>query len=96
MKSCVVHAVVISFDVAFRGPASAPDWKNVTLSTGCNAAPTHWKQVTLMLPTPIRVTVGEDIVGSLRMVRDAETARGYGFDLVVERPGSASAHFDMR
>ncbi|WVQ93458.1 hypothetical protein IAU59_000532 [Kwoniella sp. CBS 9459] len=71
------------------GPTPPPpaDGLNVQLSTGPNAARTHWQQARLLLPEPLAANKGERLIGSIRF--KVNDARSYDLvlDLRVDRPG---------
>jgi SAM-dependent methyltransferase len=69
-----VHQLVISFDVDFAVPGT----REVSFSTGCQSAPTHWKQVALWFDPLHNCPVlgrGEVMRGTFRMKRNRENHR---------------------
>ena len=82
-----VRGVVISFDVDFRMPGGAP---SVTLSTGAQAADTHWKQTALWLRPELveQWKAGDVMRGTLHYQRHATNLRDYDIVLSWEGVGS--------
>ena len=66
------HGITVFFDVTFLQKA-------VTLSCSPRAAPTHWMQTTLLLPTPdgFQVPAGAEIEVDLSIIRLSDSSRGY-------------------
>ncbi|KAL3804223.1 hypothetical protein ACHAW5_011143 [Stephanodiscus triporus] len=69
-----VHQLVISFDIDFAVPGT----RAVGFSTGCQSAPTHWKQAVLWFD-PVHncpVLGGDEVMrGTFRMKRNGENHR---------------------
>ena len=70
------HGIAAYFDVGFLDNA-------VTLSTSPAAPPTHWKQTTLLLPTPdgFQVQEGVEIEVVISLLRLADNPRGYSITM---------------
>lgn len=69
-----IHMLVISFDIDFAVPGT----KSVSFSTGCQTAPTHWKQVVLWFDTVHncpKLVGGEVMRGTFRMKRNGVNHR---------------------
>ena len=91
-----LRAFVISFDVVFAAAAFA---KQVTLTTGVAAEPTHWKQTALWLTpdnsTPVQA--GDVVAGVLKYIRGANNARDYTVAVTWRiHPGGAADSSDER
>ena len=71
-----LRAFVLSFDVLF---AATGFTKEVVLSTGTSAEPTHWKQTVFWLdPENISIVQKDDkIIGILKYKRSISNARDY-------------------
>lgn len=93
-KTCDMHGVVVSFDVLFY-PSNKSDATQVTLSTSPLAKPTHWKQTVLPFDTPVAVTEGQTMTGTLKMYRDAVNPREYRFLLRLTAPVALEKAFHL-
>lgn len=80
-KDAPLHGFVVAFDVAFTFGCDNP----VTLGTGANSTPTHWKQTLLVLDAeqaPKQVVKEGDIVtGTFAMHRSKDNPRSYDLGL---------------
>ncbi|KAJ1921620.1 hypothetical protein IWQ60_006712 [Tieghemiomyces parasiticus] len=61
----LVHGVAGWFDLDFQPPAALARSAPVTMSTGPQAARTHWQQVRLLLQEPLAVNARQIIQGTL-------------------------------
>ena len=58
-RTCDVHGLVLWFDVDFYG--------KVKLSTGPDAAATHWYQTVLMFDEPVAMAAGDALCGTIEL-----------------------------
>jgi hypothetical protein len=80
------------FDVAFEGQAAGAE--PVVLSTSPEAAPTHWKQTSVLLPEPVRVAAGGPVRCALTLAADPDNERRY--DISVDLlPADGAEDEDM-
>jgi hypothetical protein len=71
-------------------------WRPWGFSTSPAATPTHWKQAVLFLASPLSVTAGNAVKGSICMKRDAENHREYRIVVELEVPSRVHQQFHMR
>ena len=82
-KACTVNGFIVSFDVLFDGKQMNGEmngqFNSFTLSTGCAADSTHWKQTVLWLKPEdvMSCEVGENIGGNMHYQRSEENPRDY-------------------
>ena len=79
----VVHFDTI-FDLAARGGV------RTSFTTSHLATPTHWKQTSLYLKSPLRVAKGDVVAGTIGFSRGLEYKRGYDIAVSFVPPGSAT------
>ncbi|KAM7463073.1 hypothetical protein LguiA_031194 [Lonicera macranthoides] len=72
----LVHGLACWFDVLFNG-STVQRW----LTTSPGAPTTHWHQLRCVLPQPLHVMQGQEIVGRLRMI--AHSAQSYTIHLTM-------------
>ena len=58
-RTCDVHGLALWFDVNFYG--------KVKLSTGPEAAATHWYQTVLMFDEPVAMAAGDALCGTIEL-----------------------------
>ena len=80
-----VHAFVGYFDCDFSA-----SHKPLTLPTGPEHIPTHWKQTVFYLKDPLTVGEGEKISGVLRCVPNGDNHRDLDIDISVKFNGKHS------
>nr|ADE10057.1 AdoMet-MTases [Tremella fuciformis] len=68
-------------------PPPPPGGLHVRLSTGPDAARTHWQQARLLLPEPLAINKGERIVGSVHFKVNDQRSYDLTVEICVDRPG---------
>jgi SAM-dependent methyltransferase len=82
-KDTTVNSFVLSFDVLFTGKqaggGSVAGFQDFTLSTACEADPTHWKQTVLWLKPEycMKCAAGEAVKGQIHYQRSVDNPRDY-------------------
>lgn len=80
-RTALCHGLACWFDVVFDGSS-----QRLVLSTGPNAAGTHWYQCRLLLREPLAVNAGQKVSGTLHMV--ANERFSYNLTLSMALVGS--------
>ena len=86
-KNDVMHGFACWFDVKFEGD------NPVTLDTGPNCEPTHWKQTVMFLPDPLLVSKNELITCGVVLTQDMDNRRRY--DICIELEDSGESDEDV-
>ena len=82
-RDAAINCFVVSFDVTFNGlqmnGEMASGFKELVLSTGCEAQPTHWKQTVLWLKAEhiMQCEAGTELNGKIHYQRSPENPRDY-------------------
>lgn len=90
-RAGVLGGFTLHFVVEFEGgPAGEPP---VALSTAPDAPPTHWKQTSVLLPAPVRVSEGDRFRCAVTVAADPDNERLYeiSVDLLGDGDGGGGA-----
>ena len=87
----VMHGFACWFDVEFEANGA----ETVTLSTGPQAPPTHWKQTTVMLPHPLLISKGEEIECQLSITQSKDSPRRYTISIAMPEDDDSSEDLEF-